>query len=271
MTAGAPPSDHARRAYEVMAGSYDAFTADHRYPEFTAMLERLALDAGLRGRRLLDVACGTGKSYEPFLARGYTVTACDISPRMLEHARVRRPGARLAEADMRALPVLGSFDLVCLLDDAVNYLDSAAELTDTLRGVARNLAPDGVVLFDANTLVAYRSFFAEPRLVRDGDRLLVWDGRADPAFAPGDACTAELHVFAPSGSPSRWSHGLSVHRQRHHPRQVVERALHDAGFGWSRCSGIHVGGTHDDVLDEEHHTKAVHVARLTAPPQGEGR
>jgi SAM-dependent methyltransferase len=172
---------------------------------------------------------------------------------------------------MRALPDLGAFDLVCLLDDAVNYLDSAAELTDTLRGVARNLAPDGVVVFDTNTLVAYRSFFAAPSLVRDGDRLLVWDGRADPAFAPGDACTAELHVFAPAGSAARWSHALSVHRQRHHPPSVVERALRDAGFGWSRSSGIHIDGTTGDVLDEEHHTKAVHVARLTAPPQGEGR
>jgi SAM-dependent methyltransferase len=271
MTAGAPPRDHARRAYQAMANVYDAFTADHRYDEWTAMLERLALDAGLRGTRLLDVACGTGKSYAPFLARGYSVTACDVSSRMLEHARVRRPGARLVEADMRALPDLGTFDLVCLLDDAVNYLDSAEELTATLRGVARNLAPDGVVVFDANTLAAYRSFFAAPRLVRDGDRLLVWDGQATPDFASGGACTAELHVFAPAGSPSRWSHALSVHRQRHHPEDAVERALGATGFGWSRTWGIDVDGGCSAPLDETAHTKAIHVARLTAPAPGEGR
>jgi SAM-dependent methyltransferase len=271
MTAGAPPRDHARRAYEAMASVYDAFTAHHRYEEWTAMLERLAVGAGLRGTRLLDVACGTGKSYEPFLARGYSVTACDVSPRMLEHARVRRPGATLVEADMRALPDLGAFDLVCLLDDAVNYLDSPEELEATLAGVARNLAPDGVVVFDANTLAAYRSFFAAPSLVRDGDRLLVWDGRADPGFASGDACTAELHVFAPAGPPSRWSHALSVHRQRHHPRDAVERALRAAGFGWSRTWGIDLDGGCSDALDENAHTKAIHVARLTAPAPGERR
>jgi SAM-dependent methyltransferase len=271
MTTDAPPRDHARRAYDAMASVYDAFTADHRYEEWTAMLERLARDAGLRGTRMLDVACGTGKSYEPFLARGFRVTACDISPRMLEHARLRRPGAELVEADMRALPGLGAFDLVCLLDDAVNYLDSVEELTATLRGVARNLAPDGVVVFDANTLVAYRTFFAAPRLVRDGDRLLVWDGHADPAFAPGDACAAELHVFAPAGSPARWSHALSVHRQRHHPQKVVARALRDAGFRWRRTCGIHTSGSQSPALDELAHTKAVHVARLNAPDAGEGR
>jgi SAM-dependent methyltransferase len=262
--------DHALTAYEALASHYDAFTAHHDYEAWTRDLEALARRHGLAGRTLLDVACGTGKSYEPFLAR-YSVTACDVSSRMLEHARVRRPGARLVEADMRALPDLGTFDLVCLLDDAVNYLDSVEELTATLRGVARNLAPHGVVVFDANTLAAYRSFFAAPRLVRDGDRLLVWDGQATPDFASGDACTAELHVFAPAGSPSRWSHVLSVHRQRHHPENAVERALGAAGFGWSRTLGIDVDGGCSAPLDETAHTKAIHVARLTAPAPGEGR
>jgi SAM-dependent methyltransferase len=272
-----PPRDHARRSYDAMAPVYDAFTAHHRYDEWCTLLERLALDAGLRGRRLLDVACGTGKSFEPFLARGYEVTACDLSPRMLEQARGRaaggdgRPGARLLVADMRELPRLGAFDLVCLLDDAINYLDSEAELEATLRGVAANLAPDGVVVFDANTLLAYRSFFATASVVHAGDRLLVWDGQADPGFAPGDACTAELHVLGPAGSPDLRTHALSVHRQRHHPRDVVTGALARAGLGWSATFGMNLDGSHGAPLEETVHTKAIHVARKRAPQPGEGR
>jgi hypothetical protein len=78
-------------------------------------------------------------------------------------------------------------------------------------------------------------------------------------------------VFAPAGPPSRWSHALSVHRQRHHPRDAVERALRAAGFGWSRTYGMDTSGHQDPSLDELAHTKAVHVARLTAPTRGEGR
>jgi SAM-dependent methyltransferase len=264
-------ADHAREAYDAMAPAYDAFTAHHRYDLWADALEALALAAGLRGRRLLDVACGTGKSFEPFLARGYEVTACDVSPGMLAVATARAgERARLLEADMRALPRLGEFDLVCVLDDAVNYLDTPGELVATLCGVADNLHPDGVLLFDANTLLPYRSFFAEPLIVHDGERLLVWEGRASAHFAPGDACSAELHTFTPEPD-GRWAHALSVHRQRHHPEPVVRAALADAGFPWVEVHGMHVDGTATPGLDEDADTKALYVARLSAPQRGEGR
>jgi SAM-dependent methyltransferase len=195
---------------------------------------------------------------------------------MLERARGRAtagdgPPARLLVADMRALPGdLGPFDLVCLLDDALNYLDSPAEVEATLRGVARVLAPDGVVMFDANTLAAYRSFFATAGVVRDGDRLLVWDGHADPRLEAGGACTAELHAFAPGADGGGWTHALSVHRQRHHPRETVAAALSSAGLAWSEVHGMDAEGALAP-LDELVHTKAVHVARLSEPQRGEGR
>src|ERR1700760_4480240 len=120
---------HARSAYDALAPYYDEFTAHHDYEGWTATLESLARAAGLSGRRLLDVACGTGKSFLPFLARGYTVTACDISPAMVERAAAKAGGrVELHVADMRELPRLGAFDLVTVLDDALNYLLDAAEL-----------------------------------------------------------------------------------------------------------------------------------------------
>src|ERR671925_551448 len=96
---------HARLAYDAFAPFYDDFTAHHDYEAWTATLEALARRRGLEGARLLDVACGTGKSFLPFLARGYTVTACDVSPAMVEIARGRAGGrARLLEADVPEAP-----------------------------------------------------------------------------------------------------------------------------------------------------------------------
>src|ERR1700754_1364649 len=168
-------ADHARRTYEAFAPYYDLFTSHHRYDEWTATLEQCARAAGLRGNRLLDVACGTGKSFLPFLPRGYEVTACDLSPAMLALAAEKAGGrARVLEADMRALPVLGSFDLVCCLDDAVNYLLTEEELRSALAGLRSNLAPGGVIVFDVNTLHAFRTFFARTTVVCEHDRVLVW-------------------------------------------------------------------------------------------------
>src|ERR1700733_11682007 len=104
----------AEPAYEAVAPVYDDFTAHHDYRLWVGNLLELAGAAGLSGDIALDVACGTGKSFLPLLERGWKVTACDISPAMVELARTKvGDRVRLEVADMRELPVYGSFDLVC--------------------------------------------------------------------------------------------------------------------------------------------------------------
>ncbi|MDP9292961.1 MAG: methyltransferase domain-containing protein [Actinomycetota bacterium] len=68
--------------YDSLAPVYDLLTAGYDHGRWLAALERLALEHGLAGRRLLDVACGTGSSFLPLLLAGYEVTACDVSPAM---------------------------------------------------------------------------------------------------------------------------------------------------------------------------------------------
>ena len=96
-------------------------------------IERVAREHGLSGHRLFDVGCGTGKSFLPLLERGFAVTACDISPEMVEVAQ-SKAGARadVYVADMRRLPVFGEFDLITCIDDAVNHLLSPDEVYDAL-------------------------------------------------------------------------------------------------------------------------------------------
>jgi SAM-dependent methyltransferase len=250
-----------RDAYEAMAPHYDLFTADHEHEPWTATLERVAIDAGLRGRRLLDVACGTGKSFLPFLARGYEVTACDISPAMvaIAAAKCEGHGVEVSVQDMRALPRLGEFDLVCCLSDALNYLLEPDELHDALHGMARNLAPGGVLLFDLNTLRAYRTFFAGRTVVQDDGRVLVWEGRAAPDAASGTIVDASLEALTrlPSGG---WERTEVLHRQRHHAEPVVRAALADAGLAADPPFGVSLDGSLSRPLAEARHTKALYVA-----------
>jgi SAM-dependent methyltransferase len=257
-------ADHARATYDAFADHYDAFTAHHDYDDWMGTLERLAQRHGLRGLRLLDVACGTGKSFLPFLDRGYEVTACDVSPAMLRLAR-GKVGDRveLAVHDMRALPRLGSFDLVCCIDDAVNYLLTPEELRAALTAMRRNLAAEGVLVFDVNTLDTYRTSFAALHVVSETARVIVLEGHASAAFGAGELAHATAEVLEPNADGA-WQRRRYVHHQRHHPREEIEAALAAAGLACAGAYGMHVDGTVTDEVDEHTNSKAVYIARHRA-------
>jgi SAM-dependent methyltransferase len=262
-------TDGPRAAYDGMAAVYDRFTAHHDYAAWTAALESLARAHGLSGRRLLDVGCGTGKSFLPFLARGYEVVACDVSPAMAALAAAKAPAVPVHVLDARTLPLLGGFDLVTCLDDCLNHLLTEEDLTAALAAMAANLAPDGLLLFDLNTLATYRGFFAGATVVADDATAIVWTGETDPRLGAGGRASARLVAFTPDGA-GRWARLDVVHVQRHHPEAVVRTALAAAGLTCVAVAGHGLDGVPHDGVDELSDTKAVYLARR-ARLTGEGR
>jgi SAM-dependent methyltransferase len=253
--------DHAACAYDVLAPYYDDFTAEYAYERWIDAIEQRAIALGLRGRRALDLACGTGKSTAPLIARGYSVLACDISPGMITEARRRYPeqADRFVVCDMRDLPGLGEFDLVLCLDDAVNYLLSADELAATFAGVARVLAPAGIFAFDVNSLLTYRTTFAADT-VREADGvLLAWKGESEPTFGCGEVGSATVEIFV-GREDGLWKRMSMRHVQRHHPPGTIRSALASAGLECA-VAGQHPGARLEEAVDDEAHIKLVYFAR----------
>src|SRR5687768_11842828 len=91
-------------SYDLFAPFYDAFTASSDYDAWARCVLALADEYGLAGRKLLDLACGTGNSFVPFLRAGFEVTGCDASAAMLSEAARKAPTANLVHADVRELP-----------------------------------------------------------------------------------------------------------------------------------------------------------------------
>lgn len=78
----------ARAAYDGMASFYDSFTAHHDYELWLGnLLPAIEAHGRMPGKTLLDVGCGTGKSFLPMVDRGWSVTGVDLSPGMVEQAR----------------------------------------------------------------------------------------------------------------------------------------------------------------------------------------
>ena len=249
-----------RASYDGMAAVYDRFTAHHDYEAWTATLEGLARTHGLRGRRLLDAGCGTGKSFLPFLRRGYEVTAFDLSPAMAAIAAAKAPGVPVHVHDVAEVPVLGSFDLVCCLDDCLNHLLEPERLVAAFARIAANLAPDGLVVFDVNTLATYGGFFSALLVDPSPDEVLVWTGATGRAPRASTVASATLAAYRrrPGGS---WDRIDVTHRQRHYTRPEVAAALGAAGLAEVAVYGQGLDGRPEPGLDEHAHTKAVYLAR----------
>lgn len=260
MTAAISVASPTAEAYDALAAGYDVLTREYAYETWFSALERLALEHGLTGRRVLDVACGTGRSFLPLRSRGYHLTGCDISPEMLARARPKAPDVPLHLADMRDLPVLGSFDLVTCIDDSLNCLIYESELTSALAGIARNLAPGGIALWDLNTIAQYRGQFARDHVVADDGVFVGWrSAAANAEVGPGDVVEIDIDVFAVDDGGA-WKRSTSSHRQRHWPRETVEALCHTAGLQLLDVRGQRSGALLDLELDELVHVKAVYVA-----------
>jgi len=244
----------AAATYEAIASVYDAYTAHYDSEGWIEDLLLILERRGLHHGALLDVGCGTGESFLTMLEKDWEVTACDISPAMLAVAAEKAGDrARLEVADMRELPRFGTFDLIWALDDAVNYLLDTAELEAALRGMRANLAPKGLLLFDANCLPAYRTFFAETHEfeLQDG-REMTWRGDAPKDAEPGSTCEATMLI---DGAV------FATHRQRHFPAREVLETLKRAGLECLDVYGQGTDGIPRKPLDEGTHTKAIYIAR----------
>jgi SAM-dependent methyltransferase len=247
--------------YDAFAPHYDAFTFGSDYERWTQGLLDHARTHGLRGHALLDIACGTGNSFLPFLKRGFEVVGCDSSGAMLAEAARKAPQARLVLADMRELPTLGAFNLVMCLDDSLNYLPSERDLGGAFRSIARNLAAGGLALFDLNSLQAYRTTFARDE-VRDGadGRVFAWRGETPTDVEPGSGASARIDVFVPV-SDGMYRRVRSHHAQRHFTSDQVATLLGEAGLDLLGVNGVRDDGALAANADELRHLKVLYTAR----------
>jgi SAM-dependent methyltransferase len=247
----------AHDAYEALAPAYDALTADYAHGPWVARIVALAREHGLRGRRAVDLACGTGRSSAPLLDLGFALTAADASPAMARLAEDRLgPGADVHVADLRALPDLGPFDLATCLCDSVNYLTEEEDLAAALAGIAGILAPGGLLAFDVNTLVNHRAGFSASWEADLGEAEVAWRGEGDPDLEPGGLTRAVVEVRRPGHAPA-----VGEHVQRNWPLAVLAAQLAEAGLPLLAVRGQWPGAVLDLEADELRHPKLLLLAR----------
>ncbi|GAB2657210.1 bifunctional 2-polyprenyl-6-hydroxyphenol methylase/3-demethylubiquinol 3-O-methyltransferase UbiG [Arenimonas aestuarii] len=113
-----------------------------------ARLGYVGSHVALAGARVLDVGCGGGLLSEAMAASGARVTALDLSPELIEVARLHLLESgldvdyRLQSVESLADQAPGSFDAVTCME----MLEHVPDPGSVLRACARLLKPGGVLL-----------------------------------------------------------------------------------------------------------------------------
>ena len=156
-----------RALYAQLAKYYDKIYWWKNYDREVDFLLKVFRRYGVRGKDILEVACGTGNHTRILTSKGYEVTGVDISGDVLRIAR-RKVGSRATfiQGDMRQLDRVtdGEFDAVICLFSAISYNVTLEELRKVIGGFYRHLRVGGVVVFDTHFMK--RSFVDG---LRDGD------------------------------------------------------------------------------------------------------
>ena len=249
-----------------MSGSWyrDAFDAlylelyAHRdAAEAERVTHGLLVPLGLRGKQVLDLACGGGRYARALSDRGARVVGLDLSPALLAVARgaaAAAPSFALVRGDMLRLPfTAGSFDLVLSMFTSFGYFASADEDRAMLRGVRRVLRPAGTLLLDVfnaeglpSTLQVETERNASGTRVRERRRI----------DAERNAVVKEIEVHA--GDRVR----RYVEQVRLWPRPALRAALAASGL-----DPVHEWGDYGGAAFEPERSERLIVLARAAPAQ----
>lgn len=139
--------------FDAYAAYYDLLYRDKDYAAEAAYVDGLIRRHTCGARELLELGCGTGGHALELSALGHRVTGIDLSPAMIERARVRggrRSGQTLEflEGDLRTFRSGQQFDVILALFHVMSYQTANSDIAAAMETAAFHLSPGGIFIFD---------------------------------------------------------------------------------------------------------------------------
>ena len=129
---------------------------------------------------VLDLGCGTGTLTELLARKGFDMIGVDNAEEMLRIAMEKRERLGLdilyLLQDMRELELYGTVGAVVSVCDSLNYLLEEEDIVQTFSRVNDYLYPQGIFVFDFNTVYKYRTVIGDATIAENReDCSFIWE------------------------------------------------------------------------------------------------
>lgn len=242
--------------YFEFARFYDILTSNIPYNEraayFDALIKR---HSGKIGGILLDLACGTGSMSIELEKLGYDVIGVDSSPNMLTVAASKKSedsNIMYLCQDMRELDLFGGVDITICALDGFNHIVDEDDLLGTFKRINMFTNPNGLLIFDVNTIHKHRNILGNNTFVQDYDEVYcVWNNSFNE-----ENCSVEINLDIFEFADGSYYRHEENFKERAYSEELLDRMLKDAGFRLESKYDL-------DSFDSAHESseKIVYVAR----------
>lgn len=217
--------------YRNLAFIYDELMKEAPYERWLHLIDEACRKYEARGKKFLDLGCGTGEILLRMAEKGYEATGVDISAEMLSMAMSKGEERGiypvLIEQNMAELEMDESFHLAGIFCDSLNYLLSEEEVQSTFRNVYNCLEQGGLLIFDVHTVYKINEMFIGQTYTFDSEEICyIWN------CFPGEFPNSVEHdlVFFVRDDSGKYDRFDEFHAQRTFPLEQYKIWLESAGF-----------------------------------------
>ena len=237
-------------SYNEFASVYDIFMDETPYEEWKDRIVEILRNHNITDGLVLDLGCGTGTMTELLAAEGYDMTGVDLSEDMLYEAMEKRTQSGqdilyLCQ-DMREFELYGTMRAIVSVCDSINYLTDINDVIQTFKLVNNYLDPNGLFIFDFNTVHKYKeigdSVIAENR----EDCSFIWDNYYDDETHINEY---EIAFFIAEGDEGMFRRVMEQHMQRGYELEEIKTCLEEAGLIFEKAVDSDTGAEVNELTE----------------------
>ena len=228
-------------SYESFAKVYDELMDNVPYDTWTEHLIRDLKEYDIIDGLICELGCGTGHVTTRLSKAGYDMIGVDDAEEMLSVAREKQDSEQILylQQDMRSFELYGTVRAVVSICDCMNYLLEEEDLLKTFQLVNNYLDPDGIFIFDFNTIYKYKEVMGDTVIAENReDCSFIWENYYD---VEEEINEYDLTIFVQT-QEDLFQRFTETHLQRGYTLEQMQEILQKAGLVFLKAIDVDTQG-----------------------------